>query len=79
MKTNFLHALRTANGLGYWILWRISERGIRPRRKLAAIKRHQRSFDKMAEKYWGVDRKKYDIIIYLKTIHESLLEQKLNN
>ena len=75
MKTNFLHALRTANGLEYWILWRIFERGIKPRRQLAAIKRRQRAFDKLSDKFWGVNRKKYDLIITIKTNLEALLEQ----
>lgn len=72
MKKNFLHALRTSNGLGYWILWRIFERGIKHRRELAAIERRKRAFDKMAEKYWGVDREKYDIIITIKNLNQKL-------
>ena len=72
MKTNFLHALRTANGLGYWMLWLVFKRGIKPRRKLAATKRRKRAFDKLAEKYWGVDREKYDTIIILKNTLETL-------
>lgn len=75
MKTKFLHALRTANGLGYWMLWRIFERGIKPRRELAATKRRNRAFDKLTAEYWGVDREKYDRIIILRTTLEILLEQ----
>ena len=58
MKTNFLHALRTANGLGYLILWRIFKRGIRPRREMAANKRRKRAIDKLAAECWGVDLEK---------------------